>query len=993
MVSSGGTTGSASAVFTIVNNPTVTVTPPADQNITVGANGTPLNATETPGASGNTRVWQVSTTSNTTGFSNITGQTAISYTPNFSMAGTYFVRVQSTFAACAAVNSNAVQITVTAVPTPTLTVTPAVLTGFTTTVGTPSPEQSFLLTGSNLTGSVTVTPPTGYALALTSGGTYRTAPTTVTQANATAGQTIFVRLTGATVGTYGTPAAPVFVVSTATGATAQNVAVDGEVTPLTPAIVATPGSLSGFTATVGTASAAQSYTLTPTALSAPITVMAPTGFEVSLTAGSGYGNTVTASATATTTIYVRLAATAALGVYNSVVTNVSGTVSQDVAVSGSVSPAPVAGGPGLLVLEEDFDYPVGTRLYDLPYWNGLTGGNTNPVTVSGTSLSFDQYGSPARIGASVTIKGGQDVGRGFTVAAGTTDYYASVLANVTNAPSTADYFFALMPTAASSNFAARVYTKSSGSGVQFGISFSTSTAVYGSTVYALGTPVALVARYIINPGASDDVLELYAFAVSDGIPLAKPSTPLATVNGFNGTTEYIPGAVAIRQGNGTQSITLDGIRVGTGWGAVVGRPVYTAASSIINPGYYYDVTVNNGDALTLSGAVSIEKQLTLTSGTVNTTATNLLTLAATADVTARAANTFGPLSFVNGPLARQTPAVGSTATDFIFPVGQASVYRPLTLSVTNQAATTYTAKQLEGAPAASTLPTGVTRASSIRSYTLTPNVQPVTATPTFQAALTIPFGPDDFVNDPATLVMVKRSGAGAAWENIGNSATTGISTVGKGDNKRSVAGTLTSAPFATFSEFTLATTSTDPTINPLSANAGTPLPVELAAFTARRQAPGVALSWTTASEKNSAYFEVQRSLSGGEFATVARVSAQGSTSQRTAYTSLDEKAPASTLYYRLRQVDADGTAAYSPVLTVAGTRAELTLYPNPAHTSLTILAEAATPYRVLNHLGQVLLQGTTQAGQPVNVQPLAPGVYHVEVQTSAGRVVRKFIKD
>ena len=40
---------------------------------------------------------------------------------------------------------------------------------------------------------------------------------------------------------------------------------------------------------------------------------------------------------------------------------------------------------------------------------------------------------------------------------------------------------------------------------------------------------------------------------------------------------------------------------------------------------------------------------------------------------------------------------------------------------------------------------------------------------------------------------------------------------------------------------------------------------------------------------------------------------------------------AATLYYRLRQVDADGTFKYSPVQAVSLTGAGLALYPNPAH--------------------------------------------------------------
>ena len=148
-------------------------------------------------------------------------------------------------------------------------------------------------------------------------------------------------------------------------------------------------------------------------------------------------------------------------------------------------------------------------------------------------------------------------------------------------------------------------------------------------------------------------------------------------------------------------------------------------------------------------------------------------------------------------------------------------------------------------------------------------------------------------------------------------------------------------------------------------------------------------------EKNSARFEVQRSSSGQEFSTIATVAANGNSSQPTIYAALDKTAPPTTLYYRLRQVDRDGTYAFSPVAKVAGGAAgKVLLYPNPAHSRISFPAAAATPYRVLNQLGQPLLRGTTEAGNPsIGIETLAPGLYFLELQTATGRVVQKFEKE
>ena len=99
-----------------------------------------------------------------------------------------------------------------------------------------------------------------------------------------------------------------------------------------------------------------------------------------------------------------------------------------------------------------------------------------------------------------------------------------------------------------------------------------------------------------------------------------------------------------------------------------------------------------------------------------------------------------------------------------------------------------------------------------------------------------------------------------------------------------------------------------------------PLAVQLTAFTAEaRNAAAVQLRWSTASEENNHEFEVQRSTDGKVFGVISRLAGHGSTATPQYYTYTDEQLPtqAKVLYYRLRQVDTDGTASYSPLRTVA----------------------------------------------------------------------------
>ncbi|WP_461098641.1 endonuclease/exonuclease/phosphatase family protein [Spirosoma luteolum] len=105
-----------------------------------------------------------------------------------------------------------------------------------------------------------------------------------------------------------------------------------------PSLVANPTTLSGFSTPQGTPSAVQTYALTANGLTADVTVTAPTGYQVSQDGTNFQDNlTVTQSGgSVNATISVRLAGTS-IGTVNSTITNVSGSLSADVSVSGGVT--------------------------------------------------------------------------------------------------------------------------------------------------------------------------------------------------------------------------------------------------------------------------------------------------------------------------------------------------------------------------------------------------------------------------------------------------------------------------------------------------------------------------------------------------------------------------------------------------------------------------------------------------------------------------------
>jgi hypothetical protein len=128
------------------------------------------------------------------------------------------------------------------------------------------------------------------------------------------------------------------------------------------------------------------------------------------------------------------------------------------------------------------------------------------------------------------------------------------------------------------------------------------------------------------------------------------------------------------------------------------------------------------------------------------------------------------------------------------------------------------------------------------------------------------------------------------------------------------------------------------------ADLNAPLPVELTAFAARRKDDVIALRWSTATELNNYGFEVERAdRKGGDFVMIGFVEGVGTSSTAQEYAFTDDSPGQGSRYYRLRQVDRDGTSSYSPVVEVHAETAPMSIsnYPNPFNPTTTITFTAA----------------------------------------------------
>ncbi len=176
------------------------------------------------------------------------------------------------------------------------------------------------------------------------------------------------------------------------------------------------------------------------------------------------------------------------------------------------------------------------------------------------------------------------------------------------------------------------------------------------------------------------------------------------------------------------------------------------------------------------------------------------------------------------------------------------------------------------------------------------------------------------------------------------------------------------------------------------------LPVTLLKFNATPVNNTVQISWQTANETNSKSFTVLRSADGVTFTSVGLVSAFGNTNIQHQYSFIDNSPLSGTSYYRLRQVDNDGSFTDSKTVSVTLSGASLfTLYPNPAVNTVHInfLSTSAAMLVVYDMNGKALIQKAINAGsgsQTINVGALAAGTYTVVIRQDKQQQSIKFVK-
>ncbi len=176
------------------------------------------------------------------------------------------------------------------------------------------------------------------------------------------------------------------------------------------------------------------------------------------------------------------------------------------------------------------------------------------------------------------------------------------------------------------------------------------------------------------------------------------------------------------------------------------------------------------------------------------------------------------------------------------------------------------------------------------------------------------------------------------------------------------------------------------------------MPVELLHFKATPLNQAVRLNWATASEKDNSHFIVERSQNSKTFHEISSIAGKGTIATKSVYTYTDEDPAPGINYYRLKQVDFDGTYTYSKTINVNNKQpAKAILYPTITSGQLRLeLTGVASELVILDMTGRQVHKYNIAAktsNYSFDVSRLKAGSYMLALKSSDGsKQVMRFEK-
>ena len=399
------------------------------------------------------------------------------------------------------------------------------------------------------------------------------------------------------------------------------------------------------------------------------------------------------------------------------------------------------------------------------------------------------------------------------------------------------------------------------------------------------------------------------------------------------------------------------------------------------PSSVRNLTINNGSNIILTNSVNADTQFNLLVGNI-TTGSNSITLGTSASSVGTLTRTTG---HVIGTFRRWV--ANALASGISFPLGTSSSYNEINMDFTTApSGGLITSGFSTGFPGVYGLPIvdDGDNCSTIGSGWWTLSGSNGFAGGVYN--LTVTGEGFSGISDYTKLHVFRRNDDANVWTSNGTHVSPGGNATTPLVNRTGL---------TTLGEYGIVSTS----INPL--------PVELTSFGVKAYNGDAKITWTTASEKNSDYFAVERSSDNKNYSEIRQIKAAGNSNNPRNYEVIDANPLPGTSYYRLTQVDFDGlTESFDPKpfnnnSTLSGIK-NISASPNPFDSDLTLSFESPSlgmvPMFINKINGQLIYTGNLSVKQGRNsislplADQLKPGTYLVSIGEGSAKMSIKIIK-
>jgi hypothetical protein len=458
----------------------------------------------------------------------------------------------------------------------------------------------------------------------------------------------------------------------------------------------------------------------------------------------------------------------------------------------------------------------------------------------------------------------------------------------------------------------------------------------------------------------------------------------ATVTFANGASISVKGNF-VNNGNfnaGSGTVIMDGTTL---------QRIKGSSSST----FFNNLTIDNSNGVKIEKDVIIDGILSLTNGLVDL-GSNHLTIGSSASISGTPGNSKMIVASGSGELRKRFPSGISNQLPFTFPVGTTAggnEYTPVELDFNSG---NFNSEAYVGVRV-------VDQRSSFMSNSIVNYVnrnwivEPSGITsPNYD--ITLHYVQSDWIGDAGAegnVLPIKystSSGTGM-WYQPESAGFTNAESVGSGFGN-STANFLNWESVTSFSQFGGAEGNNQP------------LPVELVSFSGTCEGGNIHLTWKTASEFNSSHFDVEKSRDGENWQLLTLVPSAGSSNELLTYHTVDQNATDGNNYYRLRQVDIDGTEKFYDPINVSCTEVTpgyFTSFPNPSGTSFQVIVNnkeliGTCVLNIVDATGKVMEQREIVMNDGINMfvinQELTPGIYFMNVSngTKSTSVLRHAVK-